>query len=277
MQLAASAGALSAGRATATSGAQGWGAAPWDAGWLHSIFSPSPARCQVWLRSSEALMCAFNFKHRSNPADFIRATHALKDLADLEKECSAWSRTKSYIAGHDLAKPFSIFIFPSLSGSNKTCLPPCPHTGWCGGRALQPTWGELPTCLRTSSSLSWDTRPGHGRCKSQQEHRSLGTAGMPAGAPDDIPGDAVGSVSSPRPPPRCYCNLYLQARDRESASMWLVLVETVVISWLTVEKGCVRQCLFDLQSRNMIAALISLPLYCVPVLLPPEEFRSWWV
>lgn len=109
--------------------------------------------------------------------------------------------------------------------------------------------------------------------KSQQDHWPLGTTDIPARALD-IPGDAVGSVSSARPPPRCYCNLYLQARDRESASTGLVLVETVVISRLTVEKGCVRQCLFDLQSKNPIAVLISLPFYRVPVLQPPEEFRS---
>lgn len=104
-----------------------------------------------------------------------------------------------------------------------------------------------------------------------------GTAGTPARAPENIPRDAVGSVSSPRPPPRCYCNLYLQARDRESARTRLVLVETVVISCLRVEKGCVRQSLFDSQSRNTIAALASLPLACVPGVQPPEESRSLWV
>lgn len=36
-----------------------------------------------------------------------------------------------------------------------------------------------------------------------------GTAVLPARVPGNIPRDAVGSVSSPRPPPRCYCNLYL--------------------------------------------------------------------
>lgn len=58
----------------------GWAAAPWM---LASGVASCP-RCQgTWLQSSEALMYAFNFKHRSNPADFIKATHMLKDVADL--------------------------------------------------------------------------------------------------------------------------------------------------------------------------------------------------
>lgn len=59
-------------------------------------------------------------------------------------------------------------------------------------------------------------------------------------------------------PPRCQLNPYLQARDREPAGTRPVLVETVVISRLTVEKGCVRRGLFALQSRNMTAALLGM-------------------
>lgn len=108
-------------------GDSGMGSSPSGTSKRCSIFSPSPARCRVaWLQSSEALTYAFNFKHRSNPADFIRAAHTLKDLADLEKESSARSRTKSCIPGHDLAESFSISIFPAISGSKKTRFPPGP-------------------------------------------------------------------------------------------------------------------------------------------------------
>lgn len=75
-------------------------------------------------------------------------------------------------------------------------------------------------------------------------------------------------------PPRCQLNPYLEARDREPAGTRPVLVETVVISRLTVEKGCVRRGLFALQSRNMTAALISLPVDCVAGLQPAGDVRS---
>lgn len=75
-------------------------------------------------------------------------------------------------------------------------------------------------------------------------------------------------------PPRCQLNPYLEARDREPAGTRPVLVETVVISRLTVEKGCVRRGLFALQSRNMTAALISLPVDCVTGIQPAGDVRS---
>jgi len=64
---------------------------PWAGAWggqqPHRMLASGVAscpRCQgTWLQSSEALMYAFNFKHGGNPADFIKATHMLKDVADL--------------------------------------------------------------------------------------------------------------------------------------------------------------------------------------------------
>lgn len=69
----------------------GHGLQPWAGAWggqqPHRMLASGVAscpRCQgTWLQSSEALMYAFNFKHGGNPADFIKATHMLKDVADL--------------------------------------------------------------------------------------------------------------------------------------------------------------------------------------------------
>lgn len=80
--------ALPAGTPTATPGAQGWGAAPWDVGMWLSIFSPGPTGRSLLAPGQRSTSVWFSCKDRNNPADFLGAAHTLKDWWILEEVLS---------------------------------------------------------------------------------------------------------------------------------------------------------------------------------------------